>query len=73
MSPEKKTEFLSRDLKIDQSIAGIVLPYNIDIFNEFVQPLFSLLSQVLGLDDDRLISEVMLGFLVKFCQSEKQI
>lgn len=31
------------------------------------------MSQILGLNDDRLVSEVMLGFLVKFSQSEEQI
>ena len=46
---------------------------SIDIFNESVQPLFSLMSQILGLDDERPISEVILGFLVKFCKSEEQI
>lgn len=31
------------------------------------------MSHILGLDDDRLVSEVMLGFIIKFSQSEEQI
>ena len=73
LSLEQKVEFFSKFLKIDQSIEGLFLPYSIEIFNDYVQPLFSLMRQILGLDDDRLVSEVMLGFLVKFCQSEEQI
>lgn len=66
LSPEQKVEFLSKFLKVDQTIEGIFLPYSINIFNDSFQPLFSLMSQILGLDDDRQVSEVMLGFLVKF-------
>ena len=31
------------------------------------------MSQILGLDDDRFVSEVMLGFTAKFLQSQEQI
>ena len=73
LSPEQKVEFLLKFLKTYQSIEGLFLPYSICIFNDSFQPLFSLTSQILGLNDDRWVIEVMLGFLVKFCQYEEQI
>ena len=53
LSPTQKTKFLSKILKAYKSIEGLVLPYSIDIFNESVQLLFSLLSQILGHDNDK--------------------
>ena len=73
MSLHQKTEFLSKHLKYDLNIEGLSLPYSIDLFNDSIQPLFSLMGHILGLDNDRLVSEVMLGFMVKFRQSEEQI
>ena len=70
---EQKTDFMSKYLKSDQNIKGLSLPYCINLFNDLVQPLFSLMSHILGLDYDRLVSEVMLVFLVKFSWSEEQI
>ena len=72
LSPEKKVEFLSKFLKSNQNIEGLSLPYSIDLFNYSIRPFFSLMSDILGLDDDRLVNEVMLGFLVKFSQSEER-
>ena len=72
MSPEQKTEFLSKFLKSDQNIEGLSLLYSIDLFNNSIQRLFSLMIQILGLNDDKLVSEVMLRFLVKFGHFEEK-
>ena len=44
LSQEQKLEFLSKLLKNNQSIEGLFLPYSIDIFNDSVRPMFSLMS-----------------------------
>ena len=57
-------QFLSSILKDGQSLEGLFLPYNVNIFKEEVQLVMSLVSQILGLDDDTHINEVILGFLL---------
>jgi hypothetical protein len=68
--PEIKTLFLRMIIKLDQFPQSLSFPLSIDIMVSEVQCVFSLLSQVLGLNSDRFIVEVMLGFLLKFFQSE---
>jgi hypothetical protein len=47
-SLETKNEFLSKILKPGQSIEGLSLPCDVNIFQESVQLVFSLLSQAFG-------------------------
>ena len=56
--------FLSSILNEGQSLEGLFLPYNVNIFKKEVQLVMSLVCQILGLDDDIHISEVVLGFLL---------
>lgn len=46
-------------------------PCQIGNFREEVQAVFSLLSQILGMDHDREVSNVMLSFLVIYHEAEK--
>ena len=61
---EVRFQFLSSILKDGQSLEGLFLPYNVNIFKEEVQLVMSLVSQILGLDDDTHINEVILGFFL---------
>lgn len=56
--------------KNDVSIGGFTFPCENSIFQDPLQSLFSLMSRVLDLDDDRMISEVMVGCLLKVSQSK---
>ena len=57
---ESKVEFLSQVLKLNQVLENLTIPYSIDSFQPSVPSLLSLLSQIMGLDDDRFVIEVML-------------
>ena len=61
---EVRCQFLSNILKTGQSLEGLFFPYNVNIFKKEVQLVMSLVSQILGLDNDIHISEVILGFLL---------
>ena len=63
---EVRCQFLSNILKDGQSLEGLFLPYNVNIFKEEVQLVMSLVSQILGLDDNMHINEVILGFFSKY-------
>ena len=69
---EEKVQFVSKFLKPNQSIHQTPLPYHVKIFQDPIQSIFSLLCQILGYDDDRLVDEVMLGFLLKSNQPQLQ-
>ena len=68
---EKKEQFLKVILNPDTDTQGLKYPCNISSFRREVQTVLSLLSQVLGLDHDREVSEVMLGFLVVYYEADK--
>ena len=59
-----RCQFLSSILKVVQSLEGLFLPYNVNIFKDEVQLVMSIVSHVLGLDDDTHVNEVILGFLL---------
>ena len=56
--------------KPDVSIQGITFPCKNSIFQDPLQSLFSLMNQILGLDDDRLVFEVMAWCLLEVSQSK---
>ena len=60
-----KNVFLSNILKTGNLVENTVLPFNVSIFREDVQSVLSMLSQILGYDDDKSVTEVMLGFLLR--------
>ena len=67
---EVKSHFLSKILKLGQYVTILSLPYEIYIFQENVQLVFVLLIQILGLDNDKNVTKLMLGCLLKVFQSE---
>ena len=56
--------------KHDVSIGGFTFPCENSIFQDPLQSLFSLMSRVVGLDDDRIVSKVMVGCLLEVSQSK---
>ena len=56
----------------DISPSNVSLPYHISLFSETLQVVFSLLSQILGLEDDKSITEIMVGTVCLVIQSTKE-
>jgi hypothetical protein len=52
---------------------GLSLSMNVNKMVIEVQWVFSLLSQFFGLDNDKYVVEVMLGFLLTFFKSESSL
>ena len=48
-----------------------MFPYNLSSFLDLIQAIFSLLSQILGLDSDQSVTEVMVGTLYLVSQSNE--
>ena len=44
--------------------SNFTFPYDISLFSETIQVVLSLLSQILGLENDKSVSEVMVGTVV---------
>ena len=53
---EVKNYFLSKILKSDQFVKFLSFPYEINIFQDNFQLVFVLLSQILGLDNDKYVT-----------------
>jgi hypothetical protein len=68
--PEVKTMFLQTIVKPEHHSENLSLPANVSVMVIEVQWTCSLLSQILGLDNDKFVVEVMLGFLLTFFMSE---
>lgn len=62
---EGRSKFWLKLLKPNKNTDTMSLPCDIGVFQKPVQLFFSLLSQILGLDDDSLVAEVIIGFLLK--------
>jgi hypothetical protein len=62
--PEVKTLFLQTIVKPEYHSESLTLPASISVMIVEVQWACSLLSQILGLDNDKFVVEVMLGFLL---------
>jgi hypothetical protein len=67
---EVKTIFLQTIVKPEHHSESLSLPSNVSVMVIEVQWACSLLSQILGLDNDKFMVEVMLGFLLTFFMSE---
>ena len=52
--------------------SNYTFPYDISLFIETIQVVFSLLSQILGLDNDKSVTEVMVGTVCLVSQSVKE-
>ena len=58
--------------KIDISPSNYSFPYDISLFSETLQVVFSLLSQILGLEDDKTVTKIMVGIICLVSQSAKE-
>ena len=67
---EVKDLFLQTIVKPKHLSRSLPLPMNVSIMVIEVQWVCSMLSQILGLDNDKHVVEVMLGFFLTFFQSE---
>ena len=63
---------MAKLLKLEVNQAHAAFPYDISSFSKPIQAIFSLLSQILGLDSDQFITEVMIGTLYLVSQSKEQ-
>jgi hypothetical protein len=67
---EVKTMFLQTIVKPEHDYENLSLPIIVNVMIIEVQWACSLLSEILGLDNDKFVVEVMLGFLLTFFMSE---
>ena len=67
---EVKTLFLQTIVKPKHPSESLSLPVSVSVMVIEVQWACSLLSQILGLDNDKFVVEVMLGFSLTFFMSE---
>ena len=56
----------------DVNPSNFTFPYDITLFIEPIQDIFSLLSQILGLENDRYVIEVMVGTVCLVSQSKNE-
>jgi hypothetical protein len=68
--PEVKALFLQTIIKLEHHSESLSLPMSVSIMVIEVQWVCSILSQILGLDNDKFVVEVMLGFLLTFFKLE---
>ena len=61
---------MAKLLKPEVNQPHATFPYDISSFSEPIQAIFSLLSQILGLDSDQFVTEVMIGTLYIVSQSK---
>ena len=66
---EVKTLFLQTIVKTEHHLESLSLPTSVSVMIIEVQWACSLLGQILGLDNDKFVVEVMLGFLMIFFMS----
>ena len=64
--------FMSKMFRPDISPSKYASPYDISLLIETIQAFFALLSQILGLDSDKLVTEVMVGVVCLVNQSKKE-
>lgn len=63
---------MSKMFRPDISPSNYTFPYDVSLFIETIQVVFSLLSQILGLDNDKSVTEVMVGTVCLVRQSIKE-
>ena len=57
----------------DASPLKHAFPYDRSLFSEPLQAAFSILSQILGLEDDSKVTEIMVGVICLVSQSSKEV
>ena len=70
---EIKNAFLKKILKFDHVVDSISFPVDVHFFQEEVQLVFSILSQILGYDDDKSMTKVIIGFMLRKHLPEPEI
>ena len=73
LSPDQLYTFMSKMFKPDVSPTNHSFPYDSSLFSEPLQATFSILSQILGLEDDTKVTEIMVGIICLVSQSTKEI
>ena len=73
LSPDQLYTFMSKIFKSDISPSNHAFPYDSSLFSEPLQAVFSILSQILGLEDDKKVTEIMVGIVCLVIQSAKEI
>ena len=73
LSPDQLYTFMSKMFKPDVSPSNHAFPYDRSLFSEPLQAAFSILSQILGLEDDSKVTEIMVGVICLVSQSSKEI
>ena len=64
--------FMSKMFRPNINPSKFSFPYDISLFSETLQVVFSLLSQIFGLEDDKLVTEIMVGTVCLVSQSIKE-
>ena len=64
---------MSKMFKPDVSPSNHAFPYDNSLFSKPLQAAFSILSQILGLEDDSKVTEIMVGVICLVSQSSKEI
>jgi hypothetical protein len=68
--PKVKNLFLQTTVKPEQYFEILSLPMNVNSMVLEIQWAYSILSHILGIDNDKYVVEVILGFLLTFFQLE---
>ena len=61
---------MSSLLKPDHVLEELSFPYDLQVFQDCVKPFFALLSQILGLDNEKHVQEVLVNLVYKVSQYE---
>jgi hypothetical protein len=73
LSPEQLYMFMTKMFRPDASPSQHAFPYDRSVFSEPLQGVFSILSQILGLEDDSKVTEIMVGIICLVSQSSKEV
>ena len=73
LNPDQLYTFMSKMFKPDINPSNHAFPYDNSLFSEPLQAIFFILSQILGLEDDRKVTEIMVGIVSLVSQSTKEI
>ena len=73
LSPYQLYTFMSKMFKPDISPSNYAFPYDSSLFSEALQAVFSMVSQILGLEDDKIVTEIMVGIVCLVSQSTKEV
>ena len=73
LSPEQLYTFMTKMFGPDASPLQHAFPYDHSVFSEPLQGVFSVLSQLLGLEDDSKVTKIMVGIICLVSQSSNEV